>query len=302
MEEKKVQDLKLDLTKIKNASSEIDTSIIAAAIEKSKKEMPLDRKKEKKSERFRFAESSKIPLPSKGKFYKTEDEDIKNGYIKLYPMTMREEEILSTPRYIMDGTATIMALNNCIESDIDAEDLLMYDYTYLLFYLRKISFGDSYSFNLTCSNCGHEFRDGFNISEIKFEELPDDFKEPYRIDLPVSKYTVVLTMPRVRHIREFENKQDKMTVKQKQEYSGISDLFSIRTAAIIDNKGEAVPKEYWVEFFKSLTAKDRAVLTKNAVIESGVNKVMDNIVCPNCETKIGGSIPVTDEFFRFGSE
>lgn len=306
MNENQSKDLKIDLSKISNLNvKEIDSSIIKTALEKNVEktiqELPKDFKREKRSNKFNFTQPSIIPLPSGGKFYRTDDEDIKKGKIKIYPLTMREEEILSTPRYILDGVATIMVLNNCIASDIDAMDLLMYDYTYLLFYLRKISFGDSYNFDITCPNCGHKYNTGFKISDIVFNELPKDFKEPYKIDLPISKYTVIMSMPRVRHSREFDDLQNKLTSKERKEYSGISDIFAIRTISIIDNEGNLLPKEDWVEFYKSIPAMDRAELSKYSVIESGINKVMENLVCPNCDTVIGGSIPITDEFFRFES-
>lgn len=306
MNENQLKDLNIDLSKVSNLDVKVaDSSAIKSAIEKNVEktlqDLPKDYKREKRSSKFNFTQPSTIPLPSGGKFYRTDDVDIKKGKIKIYPLTMREEEILSTPRYVIDGIATIMVLNNCIASDIDAMDLLMFDYTYLLFYLRKISFGDDYNFDVTCQNCGHKYDSGFKISELKFEELPKSFKEPYKVDLPISKYTVILQMPRVRHIREFDDLQSNLTSKERKEYSGIADMFSIRTASIINNEGDLVPKEDWVEFYKSIPAKDRAELSKHSSFETGLNKVMENIVCPNCETVAGGSIPVSDDFFRFES-
>lgn len=300
------EEMKLDLSKVNiaNLNNSSDSSAILAAIDKTAKEvmrdLPATSKKKQRSSKFNFTQPSLIKLPSGGKFYKTDDENIKKGMIEIYPLTVREEEILSTPRFIVDGTATIMVLNNCIASDIDAMDLLMYDYTYLLFYLRKISFSDEYIFDITCPVCDNRFKDGFKISDIEFDELPKDFKEPYKIDLPVSKYTVILSMPRIKHIKEFDKIQSELSPKERREYSGIADMFAIRTEAVIDNNGEIVQKEDWVEFYQSLPPKDRAELTRNSSFDSGVDKVMEKVICPNCESIIGGAIPVNDDFFHFG--
>lgn len=299
---KNIKELGIDIGSVKNLDVEgADSSALKEALEKRINEnIPVTKKKTKRSTKFNFTQSSSVPLPSGGRFYKTDDEDIRAGFIKMFPLTVREEEILSTPRYIIDGTATIMAVNNCIDSDIDVSDLLMYDYTYLLFYLRKISFGDEYVFKNTCDNCGHEFKKVLKISEIKFDTLPKDFKDPYRIELPVSKYTIILSMPRVKHITEFDRIRTKLTVKERETYSGISDMFMVRTSGVLSDTGDIVPKEDWTEFYQSLPGLDRRELAKHSVIESGINKVMDNVTCPNCEAVVGGAIPVTDDFFRFG--
>lgn len=299
---KNVKDLGIDISKVSNLNIDgVDSSFIKnPKLDEIEKDLPKDYKRQKRVSKFNFTQPSLIELPSGGKFYRTEDEDIKKGKIKIYPLTVREEEILSTPRYIIDGTATIKALDNCIESDISATDLLMYDYVYLLFYLRKISFGNEYKFRITCDNCGHEFINVLKISEIEFKKLPKDFKEPYKIDLPISKYTVILSMPRVKHVREFDDLQSKLTAKEREVYSGISDMFTIRTSAILDNEGNMLDKEDWAEFYSSIPALDRKELGIHASIDSGVNEVMNNVRCPNCDSVVGGSIPMTDDFFRFG--
>lgn len=298
---KNISDLGIDISNVKNLDvKEIDSEALKkAVIRETEKNKEKDKKKEKRSSKFNFTQPSLIDIPSGGKLYNTEDEDINRGKIKIYPLTLREEEILSTPRYIVDGTATIKVLDNCIDSDIGARDLLLYDYTYLLFYLRKISFGDEYDFEITCSNCRHVFPHKIRISDITFNELPKGFKDPYRIDLPTSKYTVIISMPRVRHITELDEIQKKLTDRERREYSGIADIYAIRTLAVLNEEGITVPKEDWVEFYKSLPATDRKELTVHSNFESGVDKVMEEATCPNCGTVVGGVIPITDDFFRF---
>ena len=76
-------------------------------------------------------------------------------------MTLKEEQILSTPRFLKTGSATRMILENCIASDIDAKDILLFDSNFLLYYLRQISYGDEYTFTLKCDKKSCEDCEGF---------------------------------------------------------------------------------------------------------------------------------------------
>jgi len=179
----------MDAVNVKDKTFESDV-ILKAVAEKSKKGKG----------KFNFTEAETIPLPSGGAIYSdvTEDEDVLKGFIKMYPMGMKEEEILSTTRFIKSGSTTRIILDRCIASEIDSSDLLMFDSNFLMYYLRSISYGDDYTFGLTCENsmCEKKFKHTVKISELTFEELPKDFEEPIEVKLPVSKYTVLSKLPR----------------------------------------------------------------------------------------------------------
>jgi len=160
----------IDLSSVGNyeAASKKDKSVEEIA-EKQK-----SKKKKRKASKFNFSEEEEVPLPSKGLLYTrvTDDEDIvKKGRIKLYPMTAREEEILSTQRFIKDGTATRRVLERCIASDIDAKDILLFDSNFLLFYLRQISYGDEYEFELTMEMLGEKIKEIRKRRNLSQEEL-----------------------------------------------------------------------------------------------------------------------------------
>ena len=253
---------------------------------------------EKYPRKFEFTPADKVRLPSNGLPYQScDDKDIREGFVWIYPLTMKEEEILSTPKYINEGTATIMALNNCIKSNIDAMDLTVSDFYYLLMYLRQISISDNFSFNVNCPECGHEFKYDIKISEQKFDELDkDSFKEPIRIDLPTTNYTILLGIPRIRTIREIswmmnDSKQD----------IGVADVLYVRTIAIITPDGNEVPKSDWVVFYNNLPHKDYNKILEFTQLDNGISHLIGNIKCPNCGKEIeGSSIDLnTDALFRY---
>ena len=309
------EEIKIDLSNVSNMNAVKGTNpSVESFINKNTTKEPKKEQKvselidtgykiehfEKYPRKFEFVPADKVKLPSNGLPYQScDDKDVREGYIWIYPLTMKEEEILSTQKYINEGIATIMALNNCIKSNIDAMDLTVTDFYYLLMYLRQVSISDKFTFNVTCPHCGHEFKHDIKISEQKFDELTEDnFKEPIRIDLPTTNYTVLLGIPRIRTIREIswlmnESKQD----------IGIADVLYVRTIAIITADGNEVPKSDWVVFYNNLPHKDYDVILNFTQLDNGLSHITNNIKCPECGEEIeGSSVDLnTDSLFRYES-
>lgn len=248
----------------------------------------------KREGRFSFVKPELIPLPSKGLLYQfCDDEEVKSGFIRLYPLTLAEEEILTTTKFLKTGVATRMIFDNCIASNIDASDLLTFDSTYLLYRLRQISYGDDYIINLKCpsSSCEREFKETIKISELKFEELKDDVEEPIVVKLPMSNYTVTLVYPRVIH-------GEKLYMKQKDSDENNTRLLNliITTVSIQDEKGKELNPKDWEAFYKAIPAGDRAELTSATKIDTGIDKI--KCVCPHCGESWSETVPIGAEFFR----
>jgi hypothetical protein len=241
-----------------------------------------------------------VQLPSKGRLYNniTDDEDVLGGFIRLKGMTIREEEILSTQRFLKTGSTTRLIMERCIVSDIDAKDLLLFDANFLLFHLRKLSYGDEYKFKLTCQSsvCEKEFEHSIKISSLTFEELPDDVTEPIRIDLPRSKYTVLCLLPRLVHSEELYKIRSNKKKSTEDEDSKTIDNLMVTCLGIYDENGEKIAEKDWEEFFAALPAIDRAELTKKTKFSSGIDELHD-VTCPYCNTKYEGSVPVGLDFF-----
>jgi hypothetical protein len=284
-----------DLNTIKNLNIGDNSEIIKTFSSIKKEEEPQEEKvlslpRDKRSRKFNFSEPSIIDLPSRGLLYNSTDPDIRNGKIKLYPMTLKDEEILSTKLYIEDGTSIYRVLNNCIASDIPVEEILNYDYSYLLFYLRKISYGDVYQFETYCPYCKTKQTLAIKISDIKFDELPEGTTDPTVIDLPKSKYSVIMKFPRVKDLLSFKP-EERITV--------VSALTE-RIISIIDNTGKELPREEYEEFINAIPVEDADVLIDKSILMNGIDKIMQNFTCINekCGKTIGGSIPITESMFR----
>lgn len=285
----------IDLSKVSNIDA------VAKKDKKMKEFAEKGKSKKRNKSKFNFSEAHMIELPSRGILYRnvTEDENVLNGKIELYPMTAREEEILSTQKFIKDGSATRRVLDRCISSDIDAKDILVYDSNYLLFFLRQISYGDEYEFELTCQNsfCGKKFDHTVKISELEFEDLPD-IEEPIEVKLPKSKYTVNMVLPRLYHTEDIIARTSNKKRNSEDTSGRQIDRYLSTTVSILDDEGEEIEKKDWEEFFEALPGSDIAEIRESSDYSTGVDTI-DDVVCPYCETDYSGSIPIGMNFFRF---
>jgi len=284
----------IDLSKIKNIdAAEATEPGFTERIKTSRKAV---------SPKFQFTDAELIPIPSRGRLYEsvTDDKDILKGFIKMFPMTIKEEEILSTPRFIKSGSATRMILERCLASDMDAKDLLLFDSNFLLFYLRKISYGDKYKFEITCSNaiCERKFTHEVDISKLVFEDLPKSVKEPIVVKLPRSKYTVKAILARLYHSEEIFMRNQNRKRSTSDEDKRMIDNLVVTTVEILDDKKNQVNKSDWEEFFEALPGIDAGLLREKTTFSTGVDELKD-VVCPYCDADYSGTIPIGPEFFRF---
>lgn len=298
-EKKKEEETKapdLDLSSVSNLKAEEQLNPAS----KKAVENTAPKLKKKAGSKFDFRTPELIPLPSGCRLYETitDDKDISDGFISMLPMTLKEEEILSTSNLLKQGVATRMVLDNCINSDIEAKDLLLFDTNFLLFYLRKISYGDEMTFKLQCDSCGKKFEHTINISDLTFEELPEDIEEPIEVKLEASKYTVQVILPRSFHSEEIYKKNQNRKKNSSSTDSTYLENLLVTTIAIYDEDGKELPKKDWEAFFEALPGRDRAMLTEKTKFSTGIDE-LEGIQCPYCEAIEDKSIPIGAEFFRF---
>lgn len=121
-----------------------------------------------------------IKLPSLGRFYDGSNGP-QNGVIHVRPMTGEEEQILATPRFVRKGQAINMIFNRCVQEcsqgQFDAEDLLTQDRTYLLIYLRGVSYTTEYDVEVTCPFTQSKFAYTIDLNELFVDYCPNDFDE-----------------------------------------------------------------------------------------------------------------------------
>lgn len=246
-------------------------------------------------------ETTRVQLPSKGIPYKniTQDPDILDGFIVIREMRGHDEKILATQQYLKDGTAIKRILKNCITSDIDIEDMVAFDINYILFALRGLSYGDDYSFKSKCNNsmCEREMNLECKISELSFNELPEDFEEPITVKLPRSKFTIECVLSRQSHVDELRRLERTDVKKSEFDYDkSLMRLYILTTLRIEDPEGQELPKRLWEDFYDQLSAADLAELRDKTDYKTDVEA--KEVICPYCGTTQRIQIPMGADFFR----
>jgi hypothetical protein len=129
-----------------------------------------------------------IELPSKGRFYNGEDGP-SDGIIHIRPMTGEEEEILATPRFVKKGQAINMIFNRCMKENFDSSNFLTQDRTYMLIYLRGISYTPQYDVEVRDPETDQTFATTINLNELYVDQCPLTFGPENLEDvLPVTGY------------------------------------------------------------------------------------------------------------------
>ena len=275
----------IDLSKIKNTK--------AAKIEKEFKEKISTTKARKN--KFCFMEDYQVKLPSNGIPYKDLDDGLANGEITIRPMSLADEEILGNKTYSKNGTIFSKLLDSCIVNDVNVKKLIPYDVFYLLYYLRKITYGEDYKFEATCPECGKKYEKTIDISEVEWEEIEDKTVRGIKtIKLPVSKFTLTIEAPTL------GNEEEVVKISKKFEDSSDTILnYVVRTRELLDDNGEPVNPDDYADFFEALPGKDRAEITKAFEKIEDLTVPVVKMSCPKCSAEDEASIPFTKDFFRY---
>ena len=144
-----------------------------------------------------------VELPSHGVLYGgiTDDPDIlEKGGIRVRPMTVHEEKILSTTRLVKSGQALDMVFANVIESKgiggqpLDVSQLLSSDRVFIMLWLRSVSYGNEYKFNIQCPSCQQRFEHMVDLSNHPIKELDKENppEEPLTFTLPNFKICITI--------------------------------------------------------------------------------------------------------------
>jgi hypothetical protein len=232
-----------------------------------------------------------LELPSKGKFYDNIPE-----ILHIRPMSGEEEQILATPRHVRKGKAIDMIFKNCIREKVDTSQLLTVDRTYLLIYLRGISYTPEYDVEVKCPECGQKHNTAINLDNLTVDGCPNafsreslmgvlpktGFKFSYRLAVGEDEQTI--TKHREARIREYGD-------------VGEDDTLTFRTALLLENIENVRSRQELGLLLKKLPIADVAHL-RNVIndVPFGVNTEV-GLVCPYCTAEFEIELPLEANFF-----
>jgi len=235
-----------------------------------------------------------IKLPSLGRFYDGTNGPA-DGIVGVRPMTGEEEQILATPRFVRKGLAINMIFQRCIEQDFRAEDLLTVDRTYLLIWLRGISYSPDYDVEVKCPFTEKKFMTTINLNDLDVEECPNDYG-PELIDvLPTTGYKFnyrLSTGKDEQEIQEYRDRRMKMFGD-----NASDDTLLHRTAMLLNDIEGVEEKKELMTLIKHLPINDVSYI-RNCVNEPpfGVTTTVQ-VVSPYANEEFEIELPLEANFF-----
>lgn len=239
-----------------------------------------------------------IELPSKGRFYDGSDGPT-DGIIHIRPMTGEEEQILATPRFVKKGQAINMIFDRCIQENYKSENFVTQDRTYLLIYLRGISYTPQYDVDVKCPFTDKQFQYTINLDTLWVDPCPEDFnQESLQGKLPVSGYSFEYRLSRgsdeqrVQDYRDLKVKGNFMTKDDEGD-----DTLLYRTSLLLDNIEGLSKKAELQHLLSKLPIADVSYL-RNLVNEPpfGVDTTVE-IISPFTSEEFEIELPLEANFF-----
>lgn len=235
-----------------------------------------------------------IQLPSKGRFYNGQNGPV-NGILSVRPMTGEEEQILATPRFVRKGQAINMIFQKCIKEQFRPEQFLTIDRTYLLIYLRGISYTPSYDVEIKCVECDKKFSTTIDLNELNVETCPDDYGPTLQDVLPTSKLPFSYRLASGQDEQDIQDYRDRR-IKTFGDNS-VDDSLTYRTALLLDNIDGIVSKQELQILLKNLPINDVSYV-RNCINDPpfGVDTNVE-ILCPSCLQDFEIDLPLESNFF-----
>lgn len=235
-----------------------------------------------------------VVLPSKGAFYDGKDGPT-DGVLHIRPMTGEEEQILATPRYVRKGQAINMIFQRCLQEHFKTEEFLSIDRTFLLIWLRGISYSPEYEVEVKCPECDRKFNTTIDMNSLTVNDCPTGFKPPLSDKLPVSGYRFNYRLSRGKdetEVQEYRDRHLKMFGD-----TGADDTLIYRTAVLVQDIEGLKDKKELVMLLKKLPIQDVSFL-RNLIIDPpfGVDTKCQ-IVCPSCLADFEVDLPLEANFF-----
>lgn len=235
-------------------------------------------------------------LPSLGKLY---GEDFPQE-VTIRSMTTFEEKMRLGNQGFWGTICNILDSVVTSPENFNAREMSLFDFEFLMYKMRTVSYGPTYKVTVTCPSCGKQSVLNVDLDSLTVDYLKDDVKEPFEIGpLPRSGDTVSCAFMRVYDEISNERKA-KEILKKSPEYVGDPSYILNIASKIKQVNGEPLTNLEAQLYVERLNAMDSAYLrAAYDKITGGVGlNTICHETCPSCGEELEFGLPFNSEFFR----
>ena len=240
-----------------------------------------------------------IPVPSAGILYNPDTTLYNSKTLKIKAMTAHEEDILSSPALLREGTAVDYVIKSClIDKSINIDDLLVGDKNALMVSIRITGYGNKYNISPSCENCNKTNKLEFDLSSLEINRLQiepiEKGKNAFLFELPVTKKKVIFKFLSVGEQRERDTRSEFF---EKNVTQGVKKtITSFLEHSIVSIEG-VTDKNKIQHFVRNMPAYDSKSL-RNFIVENepGLDMTHD-WECKFCNHANSNALAITAEFF-----
>ena len=173
--------------------------------------------------------------------------------------------------------------------------MLTIDRTYLLIYLRGISYSPNYDVEIKCPECEKKFSTEVDLNSLHLEVCPENYGPSLEDTLPTSKYKFRYRLSKGRDESDIQEHRDRR-IKNFGD-SAADDTLTYRTAILLEEIEGVSDKKELQTLIKNLPISDVSYI-RNCTSEPpfGVDTKIE-IVCPSCLQEFEVDLPLESNFF-----
>jgi len=221
-----------------------------------------------------------VKLPSKGLHYRNKTSEVNVEY-----MTSKDEDLLTTPSLIENGTVLDILLKRKIKTPgINVDELLPGDREAIILFLRTSSYGSDYAVKVPDPRTGIAFKSIVDLTKLAYKEnieLPDE-NGHFNVFIKMRKKNVLIKLMSSGDETKLFNKAKAVQEAYGEEFSTFNTLKLISHIVAIEGNTD---RAYINKFVDAMPALDAYTIRK---------KIID--VSPGVDMKYEF---VTDDNFRF---
>jgi|10_taG_2_1085330.scaffolds.fasta_scaffold04439_2 hypothetical protein len=203
------------------------------------------------------------------------------GLVQLRPFNYEDEKVLRSVKKGQNAQNVLTNLIGRCVKDLDVNELGTGDFTFLLFKLRELSYGDNYKITVECEDCGEKNELEVQLSKLNVNYADENYSKPIKVLLPDSKKTATLRRPKIKDAASMDDLEKLMNNL----WRFVTDIEGHSDRMLIQN------------FIKKTTVRDVATVREALLSEEVGLDTAVRFLCRACESDTSVALPMTADFF-----